>query len=330
MSEDKVEILYIGGCSRSGSTLLERMLGQIDGFCSVGEVWHIWHRSFAENQLCGCDKPFKECEFWNAVVEEAFGAFHHVDLEEIQSLRYSVQSVQHIPLLTLPFLQTAKYKERLKVYSRVLGKLYMAISKVSGCRFIVDSSKFPHYATILDGIPEIDLYVVHLVRDSRATAYSWQRKRVRPEVHWKTAYMDRHGLMGSAIEWSAMNFLLQSLKYTGAKYMSLCYEELVNRPRESLFRIGEHIGEEWRDLSFFRGAHAVYLGANHTVSGNPERFQRGVVRIRPDVEWQEKMARSQKFVVTALTWPLLLNYGYWGSNTKNNYLMSRIEDTRDA
>ena len=33
-----VRVLYIGGLGRSGSTLLDRMLGQLDGVWSVGEL----------------------------------------------------------------------------------------------------------------------------------------------------------------------------------------------------------------------------------------------------------------------------------------------------
>ena len=34
----RTKVLFIGGYGRSGSTLLDRLLGQIDGFVSVGEV----------------------------------------------------------------------------------------------------------------------------------------------------------------------------------------------------------------------------------------------------------------------------------------------------
>jgi len=310
MQEEKIKVLYIGGCSRSGSTLVERMLGQVNGYHAVGEVWHIWNRGFAENQLCGCHTPFHECAFWSQVVEEAFGRFHYINIEEIQSLKRSVLSARHIPLLIYPFLQTSAYKDRLEKYTLIIRKLYRAISTVSGSRVIIDSSKFPHYAAMLQKIPEIDMNILHLVRDSRATAYSWRRKRVRPEVHWTVSYMDSHGLLGSTIEWSAMNFLMQPLKRSNGSYMMLRYEDFVNRPKETLQQIMVNMGEDQMDLDFFRGEKHVNLKANHTVSGNPNRFQNGEVYIQPDGEWQQKMSIGQKAVVTALTWPLLINYGY--------------------
>ena len=38
MSGERVKVLYIAGSGRSGSTILDRILGQLDGFFSVGEL----------------------------------------------------------------------------------------------------------------------------------------------------------------------------------------------------------------------------------------------------------------------------------------------------
>jgi glycosyltransferase involved in cell wall biosynthesis len=314
MSDERVKVLYIGGYSRSGSTLLLRSLGQLHGFVAIGEVWDIWRRSFSDNQLCGCGQPFRECPFWQAVVAHAFGGFSEVDVEAIQRLRNEVQSKQHLPLLAIPALRPARYRAKVAEYVDILGRLYQAIHHVSGSKVIIDSSKVPPYAYLLNQVRNLDLQIVHLVRDSRATAYSWQRKKVRPEIHWKTAYMDQYSPVRSALEWNVMNGLLQSLKFGGARYVRIRYEELVTRPYESVLRILTSMGEEMPEIDFFEKGHVVRLDVNHTVSGNPNRFQQGSVKIRPDVEWQEKMARSQKVLVTALTWPLLLNYGYTARN----------------
>jgi hypothetical protein len=315
MSHSNLKILYIGGCSRSGSTLLERLLGQVHGFQAVGEMWHIWQRSFAENQLCGCNHPFRECDFWNAVVQEAFGGFQNVNFKEIDHLKHSLLDPRYLPLLAFPFLQTQDFKNKLGRFSTILSSLYQAVARISGCRVIVDSSKFPHYAGVLHHLPEVDLHVVHLVRDSRATAYSWQRKRVRPEVHWTTSYMDGHGPLGSSLEWGAINILLQSLQNSRMDYSLIRYEDFVISPRSTLVNILEQIGEDPSKLTFFNGENKVHLNVNHTVSGNPARFEQGEVKILPDDEWQQQMPSGHKLAVTALTWPLLLNYGYLGNQS---------------
>ena len=49
---------------------------------------------------------------------------------------------------------------------------------------------------------------------------------------------------------------------------------------------------------------------NHTVSGNPIRFQNGAMRIQLDEEWKSNIGWLDRQVVNLLTWPFLLRYGY--------------------
>ena len=67
MDDSKIKVIYIAGEGRSGSTLLERMLGQINDIVSVGELRFFWNQGSVGSQLCGCEKPLNECEFWSEV-----------------------------------------------------------------------------------------------------------------------------------------------------------------------------------------------------------------------------------------------------------------------
>lgn len=309
MSDNKVKVLFIGGYGRSGSTLFDRMLGQIEGFFSIGELKFVWERCFAEDQLCGCGRPFKECPFWSAVVKETFGGFEEVNVKEVMALKNSVDHAARIPLLLSPYAP-AGYKERLDAYSLLLGKLFSAIKKTSGCEFIVDSSKSPSYGLILSRTPGVELYVIHLVRDSRAVSFSWQRKRARPEIYWKTVYMPRRGPIEGAIKWNISNLVIGMLRRKAKGYIRVCYEDLVERPREVMKEVSDFLGRPLK-LDFIKDS-TVRLKTNHTVAGNPMRFKHGAIELRPDIEWKEKMPASQRCLVTVLTSPLLFNYGYIG------------------
>ena len=80
-------VLFIAGWGRSGSTLLDRMLGQVPGVFSAGELRDIWERGVREDRLCGCGQPFRECAVWRKVGEVAFGGWDALDLAEVQALR---------------------------------------------------------------------------------------------------------------------------------------------------------------------------------------------------------------------------------------------------
>jgi hypothetical protein len=183
---------------------------------------------------------------------------------------------------------------------------------MSGCKVVIDSSKSPAIPLILATIPAIDLYVLHLVRDSRAVAYSMQRKKIRPEVTVSPAYLPQLGPVKSAMIWNSINILshlLKRMNNRSERYLRVRYKDLVERPEETLARIGKYVGETI-DNDFFIDRHTVRLGVNHTIAGNPMRFENGTIPIRFDDEWLYKMSARQRRVVTALTWPLLRLYGY--------------------
>jgi hypothetical protein len=310
---DTTRIVYIGGFGRSGSTLFERALSRVDGFCSVGEVRHIWDRSFAENQLCGCGRPFRECEFWQAVVREAFGGFDQVDTANMVRLKHAVDRTRYIPAMIAG--RSGGYHHRFAEYAEVLRRLYGGIRKVSGCRLVIDSSKEPSYGFILRGLADIDLSVIHLVRDSRAVAFSWLKKKERPEIHWKRAFMAQHSPFGSSIHWLAFNALTHGLKRFGCRYLRVYYEDFAHDPAAILRQVLDFLDEPAHSLGFIHG-HALTLGVDHTASGNPMRFRTGTVEISPDEEWRTRMEPGDRRLVTACTAPGLLGYGYWQPATE--------------
>ena len=305
MDENKLKVIFIGGSGRSGSTLLDLILGQIEGFFSLGEMYHIWERSFIENQLCGCGKPFKSCDFWRAVVEEAFGELDRVDGKAILKLQRSVARIRHTPQLAFPKLRSQRFHSALSEYVEILERLYRAIAKTSGCKVLIDSSKAPPHGFILKEMSNVDLYIIHLVRDSRAVAYSWQRKKRRPEIHWKEAYMSKLGLLKATQEWMLSNCLVGLLNRRVPKYKIVNYETLASNPRSTIAEVLEWMGMDSANLDFFDNEWVVRLGVDHTVSGNPIRFKQGKIEIHPDREWSEKMSLPKKFLVSTLTYPVL-------------------------
>jgi len=319
MSSDRIKVIFVGGSSRSGSTLLDRMLGQIDGFFSLGEVRCIWDRGFIENELCGCGKPFKSCDFWQAVVREGFGKFNDTDAKHILDLERSVLRVRHLPWLALPVLRPPSYQRKLVEYVDTWHHLYKAISTVSGSEVLVDSSKTAPHGFLLNAIPDIDLYVAHLVRDSRAVAYSWQRKKLRFPAY-ERELMDRFNVSHTSREWVLQNCLVRVLGTVAPHYAVVWYEDLATRPEMVLHRLLERFELQTSQLKDLFADGGVELGENHMISGNPMRFDKGKIAIRSDNEWREQMLFRKRIAVTAITWPLLL---YYGGKRKMSRLLNR-------
>ena len=309
-SKPKTTILYIGGFGRSGSTLLDKLYGEIDGFFSLGELRHSWQRCFVENQLSGDNKPFRDSEFWQKVVDKVFGGFEQVPIDDILRLKTRLDRLRRVPHWMYKGIRTAPLQEALDQYGTIMERFYGAIQEVSGAKVLVDSSKHPSYAHLLAATERFDLRMLHMVRDSRACAHSWQRKVIRPEIHWKEEEMPRLGDFTSLWQWMGANALMALFKKKmPGRYHLLRYEDLVCVPTETIHASLQALGLGTPALPFLDGTRAT-LGSNLTLAGNPFRFKQGDVQIRLDDEWKTKMSPSSRRFVTALTWPMLRRYGY--------------------
>ncbi len=300
--------------TRSGSTLLDRLLGELPGVCSIGELMNIWQRGIAEGNGCGCGEPFHACPFWREVLTLAFGGPHKVDVERIARLRASVDRTRFIPSLLAPSLRPS-FRRELDEYLRYCTKLYEAVSVVSGCTTIADSSKNASFAFCLRSSKAVDLKVLHVVRDSRAVAHSWSKPIAWGDEPSGARRMPTIPPARTAWRWSYENFAFQLLAATGTPTLRIRYEDLVSSPRETLREIAAFTGlrlqgEELNFIQADASDHWAHLGIAHTGSGNPMRFHNGGIRIRLDDEWRTVMPVHDRRAVTALTAPLLNHYGY--------------------
>jgi hypothetical protein len=302
-------VVYIGGWGRSGSTLLDRMLGQIPGFCSLGEVREIWQSGLQQNRPCGCGSPFRACPFWTEVGDRAFGGWDRVDADEAWRLWWAFDRPWALPVLLGPASAVARLP-KLEAYTRLLSRLYLAAAEVSGARVLVDSSKLVTHALLVRRVPEVDLRFVHLIRDSRAVAFSWGKRIRDRSTHVEPIYMERYSPASAAIRWLLYNEPARLMRSLGP-YRLIRFEDLMADPRTEIRRVVHAVegAAAAPDLSFVDDR-TVVLRANHTVDGNPMRFAVGPVPLRRPDEWERGLSAAGRWSVTALTLPRLRSYGY--------------------
>jgi hypothetical protein len=162
---------------------------------------------------------------------------------------------------------------------------------------------------LLRRAPGIDLRFLHLVRDSRGVAYSWQKTVVRQDGGGQDE-MYRYGTAGAASRYDGYNLAAQTVARWGTPYLRVRYEDLVTDPLPTLRTIATFA---WNAPLLEVGALAdgtVEFGQDHTVDGNPIRFQTGPVQLRLDDSWRAKLSPTDARVATAATAPLLMQYRY--------------------
>jgi hypothetical protein len=294
-------VVYVGGTGRSGSTLLARLLTGVPSVVAVGELRYVLERGFVQDHLCGCGRPFRSCPFWEKVFAKAVPGGDDDSVQELLSLSRGVDRLRYIPRHLWPRLRSRKFQERLDAYGSYLTRLYMAIAEVSGASVILDSSKDPSYAFVLYSTPAVELSIVHLVRDSRAVAHSWTRKKRRPEVHSHVAHMATRSAVRSSILWCTYHAMFEFLSRRVGRVRRVRYEDFVAEPEGSLASLAEWVGAP---------SDGEVAAVVHDISGNPLRFSSDPLVVNADEEWRGAMPARSFAIVTALTAPLLLRYGY--------------------
>jgi hypothetical protein len=295
-------VIYIGGSGRSGSTLLDRVIGQLPGVVSVGEVLDVWRAGVGENRLCGCGAAFADCPFWRRVGEAAFGGWSSIDPVEADRL---MKSIGYVSALRKRFDDADR-----DARSRLLLKLYSAIAETSGATTIVDSSKSPPYGMLLASALPVPVGTIHLVRDSRGLAHSWSKVVKRPDTPGRDVEMLRLSPSSVAIRWAVHNTSMEifARRVPSAR---MRYEAFLRRPRRELSLALAAVGRPPRagELAYLSDRQVV-LQPNHTVMGNPMRLATGEVPLRIDQRWKDELPRLERLKVTALTLPWLIRYGY--------------------
>lgn len=297
-------VVYICGWGRSGSTLLGDLLGSVEGFIHVGEARYVWDRGVLENWDCGCGEPFSDCELWSPVMWRL--GIQEVLAGRMRDMRDNNLRSRH---LLFPHWKREALSENMQELSEIAGRLYEVIQELSGAELIVDSSKFPSYAYLLDKNPTVDLHLLHLVRDPRASSYSWWKRRKELNLRANGRVMATHSPYRSALYWLIWHLGIMRVWGGNSNYLRVRYEDFVDEPVASLSRILEFLHQP-PESELFLNSRTVRISPQHTVSGNPTRFDSGPVTIEQGRSHSHSLPVWAKLLVTLITSPLLNRYGY--------------------
>jgi hypothetical protein len=319
-----LRILFIAGPTRSGSTLLARMLNEVPGLAAVGEVVsadlalqssraqglpaHAAGQQYAPNAagdtaadrfsgLCGCERALPDCPVWGPVEAAAFGDPPDYTRWDWEATRPTVGGL----VARGPRRWRA---DSTRILGEVAGRLYAELARRTGAAVLVDESKAPLYGWFLDAQPWAEVVPVLLVRDPRATAASWSRPKRYAGLG--SGAFPVHRAAPSATAWVKRVALADRL--FGPRNLVVRYEDLVRSPGPQLQRILERLGCDPGALPE-ADTRVHRFGTNHILAANPDKFERGRVELRPP-DGGHGLGRRDRAVVTALTLPLLRRHGY--------------------
>jgi hypothetical protein len=304
-----VRVLFVAGTGRSGSTLVGNLLGSVPGAVSVGELRYLWERGLRESAPCGCGLPVPQCPFWRDVVARAYPV-QQPEPEAIVEVERQLLRVRGLPRLLRAHGDPEQLGAAAIWYAAELASVYRAVSDAAGGAVVVDASKLVGYGYLLGHAEGLDLRVLHLVRDPRGVAHSWQRVRDRDDRGDGDGAMNRESVVKSPVLWDTWNVAAERLwSADPSRYVRVRYEDAVADPVRELGPALAMVGLDPAALPVDHDGTA-HLVTSHTVAGNPVRMTSGPVRLCPDEEWVGTMPAARRAFVTAATAPLLPRYGY--------------------
>ncbi len=306
--EEPVRVLFIMGCGRSGSTMLDTILGDHPRTASFGELCYAAEKAYLNGAYCACGEWGFACPFWASVRRQWAQRTGTSNVARFASLVRAVESRKL-------WLSRAAGRWRspgspFHEYARLTQAFFHALRAVSGKSILVDSSKRPARALALSMIPGLDVRLVHLVRDVRGVVWSArkhleknERAGVSNEDHGKTTWR-------TALVWNSANLLSEQVRrrFPADHSVRIRYEDYVADPRHALERIGSVADLDFSAVAAKLAA-GVPLEIGHAIAGNRMRMA-AEIRLRADREWISKLSPRQRWACWVLSGRQMKRYGY--------------------
>ncbi|GGN10783.1 sulfotransferase family protein [Lentzea pudingi] len=291
-----MRVLYLTGMMRCGSTMIGNVLGETEGTLHVGELHYLWRNGVLDqgtNSSCGCGSPLSECPLWSDALDDDRIA---TAVEAVQATRLRAR---HTPRRLAESIGPMAAPPDVRWLTGLTADVYRRAASVAGADVVVDGSKYPAEAAAMLG-SGLDVRVLHVVRDARATTHSYRKDK---------SYVERMSAARSTGYWTAVNAASDLLALAGrSRYLRVRHEDFSARPAEVIDEVMAFAGITGPNPVSADGT--VELGVNHTVTGNPDRFHRGRVLIGDNARWRTELDWKPRTLTTAASAPQLLRYGY--------------------
>ena len=278
------KFIFIIAAGHSGSTLLDLILGSHrDGF-SLGEIDH-FDKYFESNQNCSCGRPFHSCAVWSRVAEQLLGREREAGRNFRTSLKRSEQSsflarlgqiVSLVSYASLPKPLSSRITKQLapELSSRAHNTYLMfdQIRRITGAKFLVDSSKSMHRMRLIRSSASGSCKVIFLTRDGRAVMAS---------------FMKRGGFsaLSAARRWRLTQWHSKALRrsFPNSEWINVRYEALCRNPEKTIRQIHSFL-----DVEFRPEALAFRSKQHHLIGGNRMRLG-SCQQIRESQGWRRQL-----------------------------------------
>ncbi len=303
-----LKVIYIAGYGRSGTTLLDIALGQQPGVFAAGELTALARHVWKEREFCACRKQADECGFWARVSSAWLNGRQPGAMDRYGNLLARSEWLIDPRRLLWRFGASKQGS----AYAEATQNLLQEVANASGSSVIVDSSKLPGRAAALLSIEDIEVYVVHMVRDGRGVGWSMAKPYQRSVEDGIQKELKPNPIWYTAARWASVNLGVEMLRRRLPRQRSIRvrYEDFVADPERAVKSVMAMVG-----LTYERPPQGKdVMIPQHQIAGSRHRMQ-NEIRIKKDNGWMARMPRAKRRLFSALAAPLLSRYGYFASDT---------------
>jgi len=302
-------LVYIAGTAYSGSTLLSFVLNSHPEIFGIGEMHApVFPLDRQEERMCSCGERMGNCPFFAELARRL--SEKGIAFDPIRwSLLYEVEGNRFLSRLMFGSLRSSSLESARDVccelwpaYRRRRAKLDRENEEsvrtalcIRGAEVFVDANKDPMRIRHLRRLRNVELKVIHLIRDPRAYLCSVLSRRPETPV------------LRSVRGWCRCNRNIERhvAPLGPDKWTRLRYELFCNNPTEELARLGRFIGVGTIEVP------SDYRAREHHVMGNRMRLSPERRTIKPlDERWRIDLSEEDLATAVDVAGPLARKYGY--------------------
>lgn len=306
------KIVYVLSDVRSGSTLLDQLLGGHVQAISLGEIHHLVAYAVQDRAMynprhplnCSCGNGIDKCVFWKSVEKELGRPLKSLQLKldninrakargfPDRLIRSIVRRLAEIGPKTFSNPLLEKYLNR-QVVAEDSFELYDAIFRLRNVAYLIDSSKSPlRFRALYEYQPKRMIALI-LARDYRGTVYSKMKRG--------------SDLRASASSWAAR--LTQIKQFTfdvpERQILRVRYEDLCIDPRKEMTRLCSFLNLDFSDDLLSRPTDNV-----HHLGGSPSKFDSKKKAIKLDESYVNAFSNEDLAIMKSLVGTVAREWGY--------------------
>ena len=289
----KQKLVFVASLSHSGSTLINLLLGSHPLLVGLGEIDTVLQMNPQQLESekvmrCSCGQRVATCKFWEP----------------------TVAAILAQPQATL----REKYAILFECFQKIYGPEH----------HIVDSSKYLGQLRTVSSLPNVDLRVIHLLKDVRGFTIS-QRDATNAEM--KYHHLPVFGSQGLS-RWLYLNTIKSSpylfwkwylrnraarrlMSQPGIQHIHLGYDELAQQPEQMLRLLYQFLGLEVpQNLAVVPEQTNSHAFMGNPMLGDPQKMGK--------VTYDDRWLRREDWKLAARLFPQILDY-----NAREVYSHSR-------